>query len=163
MSKLIGYAAIVSILLFGCSNSTDSSSFDEGKIRVDIVQRMTDYQNAIKTMEWETVSKMYAEDPRFYYIEDGTIAYESKAAVLSAMKGIGESVDSIEMNISEPEITILSEDLAVVSATYKQQMVFQNGYELPLAGAFTLVLIRQDGSWNTLIGHNSTLKPRSSE
>ena len=151
-------------LLTACVDSMDSNDLDEAGVRAGVAEVMRDYQSALNSKEWDSVIDLYADDPRFHYVEDGAFAYRSTAAAVAALRGLGEGVEDIGMEIHEPTIAVLSNDLAAVSTTYEQRMVFESGLELSLSGAFTVVLKKRDGDWKILLGHSSTPRfPAQSE
>jgi uncharacterized protein (TIGR02246 family) len=163
MTKNSCIAAAFAIVVCGCgpSANTEPSLTTDADSLQEIAATLMEYKAAMSAMDWESVVGFYADDPRFYWIEDGSVKYESKDAVESAMRGMGTSLESIEMTVSDRKITLLSENTALVAATYVQRMAFEGGQEFSLAGAYTIAMERQGAAWKFLIGHSSTVKERT--
>lgn len=91
--------------------------FDDDEFVVDVEaqlrQSLTDYENAINSMNWDKAIGFYAEDPRLYWIEKGNYQYESKEAIIESLEGLGLIVSAVSLKFSDPRIVVLSDNSAI--------------------------------------------------
>lgn len=97
---------------------------------------------------------LYAEDPQFYWAEQGRVAYESHAAVIAGVDQAAGMNATIRNEVSDIDVTALSADAAAFRANAKIA-VASDAFSFEFDGVFTGVAIKRAGSWRFLNGHLS--------
>ncbi len=110
--------------------------------------------------EWDTVLAFYSDDSDFHWVEDGALAYPSKADLAAAVEGIYDAVEEMGLEVDDVRVLPLADDLAWLTASWKQSFTLASGDSFSYAGATTILCEREGDRWVFLAGHNSTAKPR---
>lgn len=118
------------------------------------------YVDRVNAGDWEAVKRFYAHDPSFRWLEDGGIAYESAHEVAAAFDSLAPALADLRVDVADVHVVPLAPGVAEVDATYEQLLRFQDGTEVPLAGAISMILVRSADGWRFLVGHSSTRRER---
>ena len=107
---------------------------------------------------WEDLKALYADDPSFYWVEQGRIAYSDHASIAAGVDQAAAMAAVITNSVDDIAVTPLSAD----AATFRAQAtiaVSAAEFSFDFAGAFTGVAVRRDGRWQFLNGHLSKAEP----
>ena len=123
-----------------------------------VTQFLADYAAKINAGELRATLDLYADDPRFYWVEAGRRTYESKAELSAAFDEFYPLVESIAFEAKNTRITALSATQAVVTTEFDQSITMVGNQSFSLSGVLTVVLEKGDAGWQFLIGHTTTLE-----
>jgi hypothetical protein len=109
---------------------------------------------------WDDLKALYADDPGFYWIEQGRVAYADYAAVTAGVDQVAAMDAMIRSDVSDIVVTPLAADAASFRATTKIGFA-SSEFSFDFEGAFTGVAVRRDDRWKFLNGHLSKVEARS--
>lgn len=107
---------------------------------------------------WNDLKALYADDPDFYWVEQGRVAYDSAAAAAAGVDRVAAMNAMIRSDVDAIAVTPLSADAASFRAHTKIGFV-STDFSFNFEGAFTGVAVRRDGRWRFLQGHLSRFDP----
>ena len=151
MSRI--FILIIGLVGAACSQppAVDHAAVDEA-IR-DVLRQ---YGERINAGEWTASLDLYSDDERFYWAEDGRIAYPTKDAVREGLEGLGASLESTRLTAGDVRVTVLSESHGLAAFPYTQAMRLKSGTEFEFSGVITMTLQKEPGGWRILSGHSSS-------
>lgn len=114
------------------------------------------YATTIRDRDWDTFVKLYADDPRFHWVEDGVLRATSRADIAKEYATLGAGLDSLPATFQAPVVTPLAPGIAAFTVSYTMTMYRKDGIVLPLAGITSGTLLHTSGGWRFLNGHSST-------
>lgn len=129
-------------------------------IRDSVTATLEQYRAAFAARNVDAVLRFYADDPRFRWVEDGELRYESKAAVATALRAFTPSLRSVELSYFDPVVTVLAPGVAVVATRFAQKITDSTGVTRGFAGAMSMTLVHADSGWRFLMGHTSSVVPQ---
>lgn len=97
----------------------------------------------------------YADDPRFVWVEDGSIKYDRKAQIKRALEGITEQ-GVVVTNFGLPTVWALNDTQVMVFAKFRTVVGKGSPEEFTFAGAITAVMEERAEGWQFLSGHTSS-------
>lgn len=145
----------------GCAAGGGDASFDEARRAaiVDSVRTTLDeFVDAVEAGDWTGLASFYADDPRFRWLEDGRVAYDSHAAVVESLAGVGASFSHGTLEYSDVRITPLAPGLAALTAGFRQTLVGSDGGGFSFSGVLGATLVHTADGWRFLSGHTSTAR-----
>jgi len=113
----------------------------------------------IAAKQWDSVARMYVDDARFRWIEDGVVRYRSAAEVRQALAGLPSGM-RVETTYDDTEIVPLALGIATASTLFETRFADSTGRGFGFGGAITMTLVHETGGWRFLGGHTSSPKPR---
>lgn len=157
--------AVVMLALAGLAACAAPSESELGAERAsaieDSVRRLlAEYAAQVSAGEWAAVREMYLDDPRFHWVEEGVVRYESVEAVRDA---IGSLVDMLEtrrfsggeLDLHDVRVIPLAPGVAHATAAFEQRFTRTEGQPLAFSGALTFLALHTDEGWRFLAGHTS--------
>ncbi len=133
---------------------------DPAAVETGVRRAFDEYVARANAGDWDAVLAFYSDDPDFHWVEDGAVAYPSKADLAAAVEGIYDAVKEMGLEVDDVRVLPLRDDLAWLTASWKQSFTLVSGESLSYAGATTILCEREGDRWVFLTGHNSTAKPR---
>lgn len=109
---------------------------------------------------WEDLKALYADDPSFYWVEQGRIAYSDYASIVAGVDQAAATAAVITNSFDDIVVTPLGADAAIFRA-HVTFAVATADFSFDFDGAFTGVAVRRDGRWKFLNGHLSKVEPTS--
>ena len=143
-------------LVTGCSTERETPLTDPAAVAAAARAAFVSYVEHANAAEWDRVLALYSDDSSFHWVEDGSIAYPTKAALATAIEGLYGAVESAHLTVDEIRVLPLTDELAWLTARWEQEMTLTGGQALSYGGATTILLRRENGRWTFLAGHNST-------
>jgi hypothetical protein len=107
------------------------------------------------TSQWDSLSRLYADDDRFRWVENGVVRYRSAADVRQALARLA-SVMRIETTYQETEILPIAPGLASVVTRFQTRFGDPAAGGFTFGGAITMTLIHAAEGWRILGGHTSS-------
>ncbi len=133
---------------------------DPSAVEAGVRRAFDEYVARANAGEWDAALAFYSDDPGFHWVEDGEVAYPSKAALAAAIDAVYGTVEEMRLTIDDVRVVPLRDDLAWLTASWKQSLTLASGESFSYGGATTILCERSDDRWVFLTGHNSTAKPR---
>lgn len=127
---------------------------DGAAIEKGVADLLRDWSAAGAEGRWEDLKALYADDPSFYWVEQGRIAYSGYASVAAGVDQAAAMAAVISSSVDDIAVTPLGAD----AATFRAQAtiaVSAAEFSFDFEGAFTGVAVRRDGRWRFLNGHLS--------
>ncbi len=115
-----------------------------------------DFAGLIKEGKFGEAAAFYADDPRFLWVEDGSIKYDTHDQIRRALEGIA-SLGEVETLYGAPRVWALNDEQVNVFVRFKTNVVTRKkGEEFSFSGAITAVMEETDAGWQFIMGHTST-------
>lgn len=132
-------------------------------IRDSVTATLEQFRAAFAARNVDAVMRFYANDPRFRWIEDGELRYESKGAVATALKKFMPTFTAVELSYFDPVVTPLAPGIAAVATRFAQKVTDSSGVTRGFAGAMSMTLVHADSGWRFLLGHTSSVVPTAAD
>lgn len=124
-------------------------------IRDSVQQTLQLFRHYSTTRQWDSLVTLYADDPRFRWIENGAVRYRSQLDIRAALAALPPNT-SIESTYRDTEITALAPGLASVTTLFQTRFVSPPAPPFEFGGAITMTLIHSREGWRILNGHTSS-------
>jgi hypothetical protein len=131
-----------------------AASFDKAGVAAGVEALILDWSKTGQEGRWEDLKALYADDPDFYWVEDGRVAYASRAAAAAGVDRAAAMNALIRSDVSEIAVTPVSADAASFRALVSIGFV-GDAFSFDFDGVFTGLAVRRDGKWQFLNGHLS--------
>ena len=107
------------------------------------------------TSQWDSLSRLYADDERFRWVENGVVRYRSAGEVRQALTRLASTM-RIETTYQDTEILPVEPGLAFVVTRFQTRFGDPAGGGFTFGGAITMTLIHTADGWRILGGHTSS-------
>lgn len=157
--RVPGLALALAATAWACAPDAPENPFDEARraaITDSVRATLDDFAAAMEVGDWERLAEFYADDPRFRWLEDGRVRYDSKQAIVASLGEAGGSFTHGTLEYTEVEITPLAPGLAAFSARFEQRLVGSDGGGFSFRGVLGATLVHGPAGWRFLHGHTST-------
>jgi len=152
-TRALGFALLV--LVAGAEGGAEvMESAQREAIMTAVGARVRSFEAAERARDPEQLLSHYASGPEFHFYHDGRRAnYDVIAAgVRKALPG----VRSLEVVYSDVEVTVLSEEYALVSATFRRDLIINGtGAAVHHEGGVSWIWRNVAGKWLIVHGHIS--------
>ncbi len=144
--------ATLAMALQGSSNTTGDKEAME-KAVLEANSRMTQADNSLDA---EKFFAFILDSDKGPIIQDGRL-FKTRAEALESVRTSFQQVTKIERKYDQTHVTILSSDVALLSAAGSYTATLFDGQTV-MGGPFalSLVWVLRDGQWKVLHGHYST-------
>ena len=154
----------LSLPLFACKGQdSDSGAPAEKSSPVDRValenearEAFVAYSGLLRQSKFDEAVAYYADDPRFIWVEDGGIKYDTQAQIKCALEGIS-SQGVVVTNFGRPRMWALNDEQVMIYAKFRTTIDKDGDEEFTYAGAITVVMEEMESGWKFISGHTSTL------
>ncbi len=145
-----------SMFIFSCAKPDGNLTASEiVKIEKEVLSSFEKFENSLSNGELETISNYYSDDPRFYWVENGAIAYPTGASARKTIKEFYPSLKSTTFTSLDKKATPISNSLAMLYVEYEQVLVLPSDQQIEIDGAMTVLMKKTDLDWEFMIGHSS--------
>lgn len=134
---------------------------DAEHIKKEVGQLLTDYVKDINAGGLKNAASYFSEDKRFYWVEDGTVQYPDRAALVKGIEAFAPAVNSVNMQVSDARTDVIDAQHAMLFVQYREDILLRSNYTVKLDGAMTILVERKNNSWKFLCGHSSVKKTRT--
>lgn len=154
-------SAMLIILGVACDgrSSAELSAEHAAAITDSVRALLADYEEQVRAGAWDRVLDFYAEDPRFHWLEDGTLAYSSRDEIGSSLEWLASRFSDVQTSFEDPRVVPLAPGVAHVASPFRQSFVTGGGDTVSISGVVTAIAVRTDDGWKLLAGHSSTPNP----
>lgn len=118
-------------------------------------EAFTSYSGLIREGKYAEAATFYADDPRFVWVEDGAIKYDSQAQIKRALEGIGSS-GVVQTSFGRPSMWALSDMQVMMFAKFRTTVDKGGKKEFTYSGAITVVMEDTEEGWRFISGHSSS-------
>ncbi len=129
--------------------------FDSASVEQGVASLIDNWSRTGADGRWEDLKALYADDPAFVWIEDGRLAYESKAAAAAGVDRAAAMNATIKSLTDDVVVTPLSSDAALFRARFQFSFASAD-FSFDVDSLFSGVAVLRDGRWVFLHGHLSS-------
>ena len=143
------------------SGTADAPAFDDAHraaIRDSVQVFLAEYSALVESGAYDRLIGLYADVEDFVWIEDGRVAYRSRAEIEEAFAGLRSMNAEVRTTYVDPDIVALAPGLASVASGLDQEFVMESG-SFGFQGAVSATLVHTPDGWRFLRGHTSTVRP----
>lgn len=157
---------ILSLLLVAISacspapSTVAAAAADTASVKSDVAALIRAWSAAGAEGRWDDLKAIYADDPDFYWVEQGRVAYAGHAAVVAGVDQVAAMGATMTSSVDEIVVTPLGSDSASFRAR-AEIAVASSSFSFDFKGAFTGVAVKRDGEWRLLQGHLSAEEQRA--
>jgi hypothetical protein len=172
--RLCRWAVLLSVIpLMGCTTrvDTDQHSGDkaqrlapESKAAVeDSVRRFVSKVAQDVTQEGPAAwRKEFADHPSFFMASEGRLVFPNRQAAAQGIEELTRTVKQIELRWGDDlRVDVLTEDLAMVASSWRENRVDREGHRVDESGFFTGLAEQRNGQWQFRNAHWSVPVPPS--
>jgi hypothetical protein len=105
--------------------------------------------------QWDSLSRLYADDESFRWVENGVVRYRSAAEVRQALMRLTSTM-RIETTYQDTEILPIAPGLAAVVTRFQTRFGDPAAGGFTFGGAISMTLIHAAEGWRILGGHTSS-------
>lgn len=144
------------VFMLSCNQVDKDLTEEEIKIIVDdVISEFEKFENSLSNGDLETISKYYSDDPNFFWVENGGIAYPSGEAARNSIKGFYPSLKLMEFKSLDKKVVPVNESNAMLYVEYEQVLIFPSDQKIDINGAMTILMKKVDEDWTFIVGHSS--------
>ena len=133
----------------------DTEQIDRMELEKDAVTAFKAYASLLRQSKFDESVAYYADDPRFVWVEDGGIKYDSKNQIRRALEAVA-SQGVVVSNFGLPTVWALNDSQVMVFAKFRTTIAKGSPDEFTFAGAITAVMEKRAEGWQFLSGHTSS-------
>lgn len=165
MKKIIqiNYLAISSIVIaFFTSCSPNEQELNDSEMAViekEVLSAFATFESSLVAGELEAIAKYYSDDFRFYWVENGQVAYPTGASARAAISNFYPGLKRMEFKSLDKKVTPIQKTMAMLYVEYEQTLVFPSDQEVNINGAMTILMKKLNDRWEFVIGHSSGKNP----
>ena len=113
----------------------------------DTIRRLfTEIAEATNALDIDRLLGYYAEDDALTYVAQGRVT-RSKAAFGNLLDAQLRALAAADVRWRDVYIDVLSDDVAVATATYELSATFPDGGSVRTTGTYMCLYVRQEGRW----------------
>ncbi len=135
--------------------SQESTKSEIAQIEQEVLASFKKYQESLNKGDLNTVASYFSNDPRFYWVENGIMAYPSGAAARKRIKDLYPVFKKITFISSDQKVTPINRSLAMLYVQYTQLLVLPTDQEIEIKGTMTILMKKKETNWEFVIGHSS--------
>jgi ketosteroid isomerase-like protein len=156
---------LISVALFlvgaaACAHSPRAlSEAHVTAMRDSVQQTLARFRQYSAARQWDSLVTLYANDPRFHWVENGVVRYRSPAMIRAGFTSLPSDM-RIETTYRDTEIVPIAPGVASVTTLFHTRFVGATS-AFEFGGAMTMTLVHQPDGWRILSGHTSSPIPRT--
>ncbi|MEP1096048.1 MAG: nuclear transport factor 2 family protein [Cyclobacteriaceae bacterium] len=144
---------LLSMFFGGCNYHGNGSDNSTARIKTIIEQKSKDLIEVATKLDMDSIITFYDKDVSA--IEQGHMHSNSRDFI-SSYKSALESVAEVhQIDIVDPRIKVLSEQVAIYEAKLEQDITLKNGQRIEAINVLTLVYNWTDEDWKIVHHHGS--------
>ncbi|MEO8452234.1 MAG: nuclear transport factor 2 family protein [Gemmatimonadota bacterium] len=130
-------------------------------IRDSVRTAIDGLQRHFAAAQWDSVTRIYADDPSFRWLEDGRVVARSAAEIRQYFAKMPAGT-RIETTYHDTEILPIVPGVASVVTNFQTHMSDSTADPgFTFGGILTMTFVHRDDGWRILNGHASAPRPRS--
>jgi len=158
--KLVLILSCVSVVWAVQDNKNSVSSEQQKAIEQEILKVHVEMVKAAKNSDAEGLHSHVLDECKGVIIQDGRIMMTRQESLDATRQGL-EGLKDISYKFNKKYITVISPTLALwVADGTTSVTIVEDGRQLSVPFAETIVLVKKDGQWKVLHAHRSIPNPR---
>ncbi len=153
--SLFGLMFLLCAMPLAACQAQDAAPVDRMTLEKNAVAAFKEYASLLRESKFEESVAYYADDPRFVWVEDGAIKYDSRAQIKRALDAVA-SQGVVVSNFGLPTVWALNDTQVMVFAKFRTTVAKGSPDEFTFAGAITAVMEQRAEGWQFLSGHTSS-------
>lgn len=149
---------VFAVLLISASGSTAALAQPASNlmnVEIEATDAFVAFGNAVKSGNYEEATRYFMEDPRFSWVEDGTVKFDQPAQIIRAFRGITDKLGILTV-YRRPLVYALNDTQVMVFSKFLTTLKKGTPEEFKYQGAFTGVMQKSEKGWYFVTGHTST-------
>lgn len=155
MKRAFALGVVLGIL--GCQVVEESNQSTAAAVSGEVENFLDSYRQAIEARDASALKKMYVEDDRFAWIEDGEVRYRSPEDILTGLAGLSSDV-VIQTEYQDVEVSPVGNDGARAVMGFRT-VIGEGPSAYRFGGIVSIVLEKSPSGWRIVSGHTSTPRP----
>ena len=131
-----------------------NADFDPPAIEKAVLETNARMTEAANRLDADAFFDFILETDKGLIIQNGTI-FKNRQEALEAVKRGFQGIANMDRRLENPQITVISADLALLVADGTTTATFTSGRTVTSRFAVSLIFMRKDGQWKLLHGHYS--------
>jgi ketosteroid isomerase-like protein len=128
-------------------------------IRQGVQATLDAYREHAAAGRWDALMQLYSDDPRFRWVESGTVVARSAEEIHRHLAALPKST-RIETRFQDTEIIPAASGVAEVVTRFETRVSDAMGGGYSFGGVMTMTLVQRAGGWKILSGHASSTMDR---
>jgi len=128
-------------------------------IRQGVQATLDAYAKLSAAGSWEALMRLYADEPRFRWMSNGTIVARSVDEIRKTFLALPPG-SRFETTYQDVEITPLAPGVAQMAAPFQTRVVDPKSGGYAFGGFLTMILVERADGWKILSGHASSPRNR---
>ena len=159
MTRWVRCSAFLLLVLGSVRFGAADDAVDAGAVEAAVLEAHHQMTAAAEALDAEEFFAFILDSARGPVIEDGRL-FANRADALEAVRTGFEGVASVERVYETTDVTVISEEAALLTGNGTSTVTLQDGRRLDGRFAVSLVFVLRDGAWRVLHGHYSIPNPR---
>lgn len=139
----------------GAVHAQEISADQAAAVRQGVQATLDAYHALGAAGRWDALMRLYADDPRFRWVANGTIEARSVDEIRRYFMALSPGT-RVETIYQDAEITPLSPDIAQAVTSFQTRVVDPNGKGFGFGGILTMTFVKRADGWKILNGHSSS-------
>ncbi len=151
----------LAILTLACAVGACSATpaYDADAVQRAAVALVEEWSRAGREGRWADLEALYADERGFAWIERGTVAYDSHATIVAAVRQAAAARIAVDTRVADVVAVPLAADAAAVRAAFTMRLEFSPTQVVERQGVLTGVAVKRDGRWRFLQGSMASREP----
>ena len=128
------------------------SAAKASEIKAGVASLLRSWASAQEEGRWDEVKSLYADDPNFYWVERGALAYADHDAIVAGLDQVTSMNATIKNRLGDIAVTPLADDAASFRAHLDVDFT-SDQFSFSMSGMLTGVTVLRDGRWVFLQGN----------
>ena len=160
---LLGFALVAGPLAAAtmlAQSPAAPTDFDSPAIEKAVLETNARMTEAANRLDADAFFDFILETDKGLIIQNGTI-FRNRTEALEAVKRGFQGITKMDRRLENPQVTVISADLALLVAEGNTTATFANGRTMNSRFAVSLIFQRKEKQWKLLHGHYSMPTDRS--
>lgn len=149
------FLSIILLVAVSCQQKTELTDELKATIEKEVQAQYETFEKSLNTMDINLLRQLYSENNFLVAVFDGTKIKTYEAVIDSVSSWFSGRVEQ-KIDISDIQIDVLSDGLAVVTSFIEGHMTFKSGERWEVKNhAFSLLFNRETSGWKIIYYHES--------
>ena len=148
----------VTALGVGCAHDAVLTATASVAMQDSLKTTLDAFRRASSAGQWDSVSRMYADDSTFRWIEDGRVVARSATVLRQHLLAMPAST-RVETSYDSVEYLPVAAGVGSVTTRYATAVKDSSGGGYSFGGVLTMTFVHRPNGWRIISGHTSS--PRS--
>ena len=155
---LLFFVLLLSIVVSACTTKCPPlTDAQKAVIEKQILEIWAKFQNSVENVDFDSFSSFFSSDEFITSFGSG-VAFNSKAEYLDTVKARFSIRKSNELQQVTVKVSVLAEDLALLTRSCVLQINFKDGSIRSLQAAVSVIFKKEATGWKIIHRHESTYR-----